>query len=119
MRASALHTDPKAEDGNRSSKSQGSTEGNGLLEPCEGKRSSTVLRGGSGGDAAPLPDTPLRISASTRSSPPSGFPVEGRVPGFASAVAAFVAVQSLFFALALFLFPLAILKTGPNDHVSY
>ena len=26
------------------------------LEPCEGKLSRTVLRGGSGGNAAPLPD---------------------------------------------------------------
>src|SRR5262245_22993324 len=33
----------------------GSTEGNGLLEPYEGRLSSTVLRGGGGGDAAPLP----------------------------------------------------------------
>ncbi len=28
----------------------------GSLEPCEGKLSRTVLRGGSGSDAAPLPD---------------------------------------------------------------
>ena len=48
---------PGAEDGNRSSKSPGNTEGKGLLEPCEGKPSRTVLRGGGGGDAAPLPDT--------------------------------------------------------------
>jgi hypothetical protein len=27
-----------------------------LLEPCEGKLSCTVLRGGSGGNIAPLPD---------------------------------------------------------------
>ena len=46
---------PQAEEGSRSSKSQGSTEGNGLLEPCEGKPSRTVLRGGGGGDAAPVP----------------------------------------------------------------
>jgi hypothetical protein len=68
MRASALQTDPNAEDGNRSSKSQGSTEGNGLLEPCEGKPSSTVLRGGGGGDAAPLPDTSVGYSRSRTSS---------------------------------------------------
>jgi hypothetical protein len=37
-------------------RASGSTDGKGLLEPYEGQLSSTVLRGGDGGDAVPLPD---------------------------------------------------------------
>src|SRR5262245_53199082 len=52
-----LQTDPEATQRPMRDRASGSTEGNGLLEPYEGKPSSTVLRGGGGGDAAPLPDT--------------------------------------------------------------
>jgi hypothetical protein len=34
----------------------GNTDGNGLLEPYDVKMSSTVLRGGRGRNASPLPD---------------------------------------------------------------
>src|SRR5215475_5273860 len=45
-----------------------STDGNGLLEPYEGQLSRTVLRGGGGGDAAPLSD---HRAAACRSARPS------------------------------------------------
>ena len=55
-----LQTDPEATQRPIRDRASGSTEGNGLLEPYEGQLSSTVLRGGGGGDAAPLPDTAAR-----------------------------------------------------------
>ncbi len=55
-----LQTDPEATQRPMRDRDPGSTEGNGLLEPCEGQLSRTVLRGGGGGDAAPLPDTSAR-----------------------------------------------------------
>jgi hypothetical protein len=42
-------------------RASGSMEGNGLLEPYEGLLSSTVLRKGGDGDAAPLPDTTVEV----------------------------------------------------------
>ena len=55
--AMGLQTDPEATQRPMRDRASGSREGNGLLEPYEGQLSSTVLRGGGGGDAAPLPDT--------------------------------------------------------------
>jgi hypothetical protein len=67
--AMGLQTDPEATRRPMRDRDPGSTEGNGLLEPYEGQLSSTVLRGGGGGDAAPLPDTEfvklLKIAANT------------------------------------------------------
>ncbi len=56
-----LQTDLEATQRPMRDRASGSTEGNGLLEPCEGQLSRTVLRGGGDGDAAPLPDTLARV----------------------------------------------------------
>jgi hypothetical protein len=58
-----LQTDPKATQRPMRDRASGSTEGNGLLEPYEGQLSRTVLRGGGGGDAAPLADAALDRTA--------------------------------------------------------
>ena len=66
--AMGLQTDPEATQRPMRDRASGSTEGNGLLEPYEGQPSRTVLRGGGGGDAAPLPDTLSKL----RSNMPMG-----------------------------------------------
>src|SRR5215467_9715622 len=58
--AMGLQTDPEATQRSMRDRASGRTEGNGLLEPYEGQLSRTVLRGGGGGAAAPLPDTRAR-----------------------------------------------------------
>ena len=55
MRASALQTDPEMKR-QAGAAAVGQQDGNGLLEPCAVKVACTVLRGGRGSNAPPLPE---------------------------------------------------------------
>ncbi len=55
MRASAQQTDPEMRR-QAGAAAVGQQDGNGLLEPCAVKVACTVLRGGMGSNAHPLPE---------------------------------------------------------------
>ena len=80
--AMGLQTDPEATQRPMRDRASGSTDGNGLLEPYEGKPSRTVLRGGGGGDAASLPDTAKMTRVFPRLlAEPAGVPFRRASPG--------------------------------------